>query len=438
MTLLSNALFIYWQCVCIAAAWLIMHTIEYLIEISTQRRKRLILLASCYVLNIMIIYIGDPFNILMTTLIFLVVIIFTCKGSLWKKVTIGLIFVSTVFSFSALRDNYLYAHTPLFIYVGLDRSIPCTASCLFALFLYIGMRKFAPDQDYELSDSMWKLLFLLTAVPVGIVLDVVVLFQRYDNNNYTPTYKHYEYAILLVIALLSFVSLLWCITVLAKQQKLERQNIFAKINREYYHSMEQQHFEIRRLKHDLANHLQILSALPEEQRGAYIQNLTENAALTQSLSYCGDATVNAVLSVKKNMMDRYGIRLELTVDIPAELPFDKTDVCALCANALDNAAEACRKLRAEERAVTLKIKAQKGLFCLEVSNPLPVENASATMQTGGLQRGTIPPTSKTDKSSHGFGLKSIKEIVERYHGSLELKNADGVFDLFLYIPLAQV
>ncbi|MDE6738678.1 MAG: ATP-binding protein, partial [Lachnospiraceae bacterium] len=41
----------------------------------------------------------------------------------------------------------------------------------------------------------------------------------------------------------------------------------------------------------------------------------------------------------------------------------------------------------------------------------------------------------SDKANHGFGLKGIKEIAERYHGSLELQSANGIFDLFLYIPL---
>ncbi|MBD5523417.1 MAG: sensor histidine kinase [Lachnospiraceae bacterium] len=228
---------------------------------------------------------------------------------------------------------------------------------------------------------------------------------------------------------------------------MEQQNMFMEINRKYYEAMEQQHFEIRRLKHDLANHLQVLSALPEKQRDAYLENLTENTAFTQSLSYCGDPTVNAVLTVKKNQMERYGIRMESEIDIPAKLPFDRTDICALYANALDNAVEACMKLEENKRVITLKSKAQKGLFCLEVSNPvlnssenthehMPPDSAKHDFIKSNLTKSyLIPQTSKSDKANHGFGLKGIKEIAERYHGSLELQSANGIFDLFLYIPL---
>lgn len=457
--------FIFWCLVSLCNAWLIMHAMEYLIKIKTSRFKRFLMLVMCWLLNNMVIFIGDPFNILATIPCFLIVILICCEGSLWKKVTIGAMFASTIFSFNALRDNYL---NPLlyelirhistsrtviydnFIFLRTDLSLrqilSVSASLPCGAFLYASIRKFAPDQDYTLSDSLWKLLFLLTSMPFGIVLTLTTLFKRggYVPHSFTPPIEH---LVLLSITILAFVSLLWCITVLARQQKLEQQNMFAEINRKYYEAMEQQHFEIRRLKHDLANHLQVLSALPDKQQDAYLKSLRENTAFTQPLSYCKDPTVNAVLTVKKDQMIRYGIHIELQIDIPAKLPFDRPDICALFANALDNAAEACMKLEPDGRIITLKSKAQKGLFCLEVTNPVPPssenthENISSdlpeynSINPGPTKLFSIPPTSKSDKINHGFGLKGMKEIVERYHGSLELLNGGGIFDLFLYIPL---
>lgn len=450
-----------------------MHAMEYLIKIKDSRLKRFLMFMICLVLSGMIIYIGDAFNILATIPFFLIAILIACEGSLWKKITIGTMFASTILSFNALRDNYLTALIDIversaslqtqipydglifiFLHPDLSRVLHSLSSLLFSVFLYASIRKFAPDNDYTLSDSLWRLLFLLTATPFSIVLTLTTLFDwQYHHLYFSGIHvQPAEYLVLLSIAILTFITLLRCITVLARQQKLEQQNMFMEINRKYYEAMEQQHFEIRRLKHDLANHLQVLSALPEKQRDAYLENLTENTAFTQSLSYCGDPTVNAVLTVKKNLMDRYSIRMELSIDITFELSFDKTDICALYANALDNAAEACMKLEENKRVITLKSKAQKGLFCLEVSNPIPdssdntYENALTDLAGADfvktdlinpdfIKSSSIPQTSKSDKVNHGFGLKGIKEIVERYHGSLELKTVNGIFDLFLYIPL---
>lgn len=417
------------------SAWLIMHAMSALIEISGKRPRRLLMFVGCFFLGDMAIFIGDPFNVLSTTLVFLIIVFLTCKGSFWQKLTIGLMFSSTVFSFNALRDNYIYDLLPE-VFRQVEHGFPFARlfNLPFAMVLYLCSRKFAPDKDYALSDSMWKLLFLLTITPLGIVLDVVTLFRRHDIS--IDAWAHQEYAVLLIIALLAFISLLWCVTVLARQQKLEQQSMFTEINRKYYEAMEQQHFELRRLKHDLANHMQVLSTLPEDKRQAYALELAGSTALSQSFSYSGDPTVNAVLTVKKGVMERCQVRLETDIDIPLPLPYDKTDICALYANALDNAMEACLQLKNIHKEISLKSKAGKGLFCLEVRNPASDSSQKAhSPNVETSNPGLLPPTSKPDKVNHGLGLKSIQEIVTRYHGHMEIKIENGIFDLFLYLPL---
>lgn len=414
----------------VLAAFFLRLSVEKMITISGKWWKRLLMLFCCWILLGTVIYIGDPANILLAISFFLVSIQIVCEGSFWKKTVIGLIFSSSVFAYSALRDNYILTVDVRHMNPGRATAASSCCALLFAALLYMGIRRFAPDREYCLSESMWKLLLLLTATPLGVVLSVVVLHPISAD-------RGSDYILLLIIALFSIVGLLWAVMVLAKQQKLEEQNMLAEINRSYYESMEAQHFAIRRLKHDLANHLTTLTVMPEEQREAYIRSLVEDSPVTRSMQYCGDATVNAVLSVKEEQMERYGISLEVKMDIPKELPFEKRDVCALFANALDNAAEACRKLEEDRRRIVLKSKAQKGLFCLEVTNP--VESA-AKEPGGGSEPGvwkeeSLPQTSKPDKENHGIGLRSMKEIVERYHGALELKAEGEVFEVFLYMPL---
>lgn len=451
---------IYWLFSSLLSGWLIMRSMKHFIKIKRKPWIKCLMLFGCATLSTTVIFIGDSFNILATTPCFLLVTLIACEGTKWQKVTIGTMYANTILAFNALRDNYLkplfsiwnpreyYGYTSPYeeIYAAWYHSYPLsllsssTATLLFALTLYAGIKKFAPNKDYSLSDSLWKLLLLLTATPFGIILSIVTLYS--GTNKYSVWLFHppADCLALLVITLMSFISLLWCVTVLAKQQRLEQQNMFMEINRKYYEAMEQQHTEIRRLKHDLANHMQVLSALPEQERDSYIKNLAEHTAAMHSLSYCGDSTVNAVLSVKKPLIEQHGIHMELSLDIPQELPFDKTDICALYANALDNAVEACMKLEQEKRFITVKSKARKGLFCLEVSNPAP-ENSGVPINQAiydGLEYDTyvnIIPTSKKDKTNHGFGLKSIRETVVRYHGNMELKTVNGVFDLFLYMPL---
>ena len=89
------------------------------------------------------------------------------------------------------------------------------------------------------------------------------------------------------------------------------------MDRKYYEAMEQQQFEIRRLRHDLSNHLQTLLALPGEQKDDYIRGMLDNPAFGQTLVWCGDSTVNAVLTSKKSLAEQKGIRFTARVDMEA-------------------------------------------------------------------------------------------------------------------------
>lgn len=453
------------NCFCIiingAAAYLLLQGMKKFIVVSEKRWKQAVLWGSCWLLLAMIIYMGDWANILPTVLFFLLVIRAVCEGSIWKKAAIGLMYSSTILSFNVLRDNFV-----LTVYVRHDHPVVCMIiagflSLFAALCLYLPIRRHAPDRAYHLSDSLWKLLLLLNATPFGIVLSVVLLTTTEEERIWMEMpdgFKGYNILGLLLLSLLSFIGLFQAVIVLARQQQLEEQNMLAEVNQSYYAAMEQQHFAIRRLKHDLANHLAVAVTLPEAQREDYIKSLMEDSAFSRSLRYCADPIVNAVLTVKEEQMSRYGIRLEARIDIPKELPFEKTDICALFSNALDNAAEACRRLPEAQRDVHVKSRARKGLFCLEVTNPVEVVENRQSPQTGTArirddnggahvfvgdrvegrwERGKdrLPPTTKADKENHGFGLRSMKEIAERNHGAMEIRAEGGRFEVFLYMPL---
>ena len=230
------------------------------------------------------------------------------------------------------------------------------------------------------------------------------------------------------MALFSFVGLLWTTVVLSRQRKLEQQSMYAEMNRKYYESMEQQHFEIRRMRHDMANYLQTLSVLPEKEKEEYIRNLLDNTTAIRNLHYCGDSTVNAVLTVKATAMEELGIRFSYKIDIPTELLWSKTDICTLFANALDNAIEACRQLPGEMRLITLESRMQKGMFVLSVKNPIAKD---AMLIQDKKQKGLFV-TTKADEKNHGIGLKSMEEVVRQKDGKMELQVRDGKFELFLY------
>ena len=76
--------FLFWLCIVFCNAWLILRSMEYLINLKQKKRPliRCTMLIGCAILSATIIFIGDPFNILAVTVFFVAIVLVCCEGSL--------------------------------------------------------------------------------------------------------------------------------------------------------------------------------------------------------------------------------------------------------------------------------------------------------------------------------------------------------------------
>lgn len=85
-----------------------------------------------------------------------------------------------------------------------------------------------------------------------------------------------------------------------------------------------------------------------------------------------------------------------------------------------------RDLPADERLIGLYVGEQKGMLRIRVENPY----------RGKIEfQNALPVTQKADKALHGFGMKSIKMIAEKYSGVLTVTTDNNIFKLNILIPL---
>lgn len=390
--------------------------LDCLLAVRGKWRWKLLLLAGCAVLTVSVIYLSDWGNIIPAFLFFVGTVIFSCRGSLLKRFTLSMMFSCIVFSSNALWDNWK------FLYFPMEKSLILltnAARLLFGLCVYLVIRRVALRRDFELSRAMWKLTLLLTIPPVGLVFNMVLLTDE------EKSAMSSQELVVIVLVLLSFLGLLWMVVALERQQRMEEERLLYEADRKYYAALEQQNEEIRRLKHDMNNHLQTALTLPEVQREDYLRGLLQNPHLARRLKYCGDDTVNAVLSSKTAVMEQKGIAFQIQADISETLSMEKPDVCAIFGNALDNAIEALEKLPEEQRRLTLETRLGKGMLVLKIVN-------SCRDDVGVCAKEGIFFTTKKDWTVHGFGMKSIKKAAEKYQGRVEARTGDGAFELFVY------
>ena len=401
---------------------LLYQSLQNLLNVRRSFFQKFLLLLFSGVAACTVIFVSDWANLLPSFAAFLAAVFWCCEGSSLKRITLGILFGSTVFAFNALIDNYALN---LWGLDGRPKIAAFVLRILFCLVLFLVTKRFSPKNDFELSPAMWRLFLLLTLTPAGIVLCCVLLVP------YSTARPTVPFFMLFLVALFSFISLLWTVIVLAKQQRLEQEAAAAEFNRKYYELLEQQHFQIRRLRHDMVNHLQTLSSLEDEQKNDYIQSLLHAPQLSRTLKYCQDDTVNAVLTIKADAMEKEHISFEAVADIPSPLTMEKPDICAIFGNALDNAIEAVRQLPEDDRVIRLETRLAKGMLVVRVENPC-VRADAHSFAHHSEPKSALPPTTKNDRVSHGFGLRSIQEAVRKYDGYMEISAGDESFQLFIY------
>lgn len=99
---------------------------------------------------------------------------------------------------------------------------------------------------------------------------------------------------------------------------------------------------------------------------------------------------------------------------------DPVDLYCLLGNAIDNAIEYLLKIDEENRVLSIRAKKKGNILYIEIENYL--EHNLETING-------LPQTTKNDKTVHGFGLKSIKYLAEKYGGSIAVMQKDNRFIL---------
>lgn len=192
-----------------------------------------------------------------------------------------------------------------------------------------------------------------------------------------------------------------------------------------YEAIHQNQATLSKLNHDFMNHLRLIHSYAEQHDDQRIIEYT-NDLLREVFDYSavcksGNDAVDAVINTKFKEAEENSIPFSWEVNLSNHLPIQAIDVCAILANQIDNAFEACRRIPASEnRSVEVHIwNPTESVVLFQVKN---------TTLGNPLENNENLHTTKTDKSrQHGIGLRSIRNAAERYEGTLENTYQNGFF-----------
>lgn len=179
--------------------------------------------------------------------------------------------------------------------------------------------------------------------------------------------------------------------------------------------------------HDLKHQIAALKLISDEtQRDSSIRSLERSVMIYDAIMESGNKILDAVLTEKSLLCEAKGIELTCMADGSCLDSIDAMDLYTMVGNILDNAIESAAKLPdLEQRTISFMTFSRAGLIFLQVEN----------YYQGELQfDGDLPRTSKPNTDYHGFGLKSIQNIAEKYGGFLTVQAENQIFLLRVTLP----
>lgn len=218
------------------------------------------------------------------------------------------------------------------------------------------------------------------------------------------------------------------------QKKNAVSEYYLETQKSHYESLMESNREIRKVKHDMKNHIYCMQELFHKQRyselGEYLNQLGDNLGHADTSVHVGNEIADAIISEKMTQAEKQGIVFQVDGDMSG-VKMSALDVCTIFANMLDNALEAVETLSGDNRKITLDIRKNQNFLLIIERNTLghKVE----------IHDGMIA-TTKKDKENHGFGIINMKETIGKYDGEFEIDVVEGEnnnyeFQMEIVIPL---
>ena len=297
------------------------------------------------------------------------------------------------------------------------------------------------EKDYTIRRM--ELLFILapsmTAAFICTLLRMVLV--TIEDGIPASLYDRYPSLTVMVsvVLLLSFLSILFGVKLFQdmicwNREKSSRIILEKQVSslQEHMGEMERVYSGIRGMRHDMKNTISVimqLAAGKEEGLQAYLEELSRTMDRLEFRFKTGNTVVDTLLNMKYHEITKAVPDLRMDVEglqFPKMLFIQSYDIGIILGNALDNAMEACRKLKAKEPGAEAFIRIssfqKRELFFLKVEN-------SFDGRVVRKPRNEFPVTDKADRENHGIGLMNIKSTAEKYYGTMDFKVNGKVFIL---------
>ena len=355
------------------------------------------------------------------------------KGNIFEKILISVINYVLVYFINLPVMSAISAITGIpMLQLQMSRNVERVVCLFITKILYFAVTQFIlsfrKKEEYHFSRNEWIMIlsaFMITLL-IGISMYMITVGGK--------TTEYIYVAVTLLISCLDAVIFIF-LRKMNRTSQIEKERDIMEIQlqrqQDEMQHLQQQYEEISILRHDFRNGIDCLCGMIEQGDCsgalAYAKRFKERKVNTiLSQVQCSSTMLNAVVNAKFNDAQSKGIdtSLRLVVQIPHDLEFD---LSIMLSNLLDNAIEACEK-NPSNAQILLTISEEAGYYRIVVRN---------TIAASVLKKNQELKTEKANKKLHGWGLRSVTDLVSKRNGLIDFYEKEGMFYVDILLPIEE-
>lgn len=298
---------------------------------------------------------------------------------------------------------------------------------IFLLAMFLEKRYKSKSFQFDITSND-----LLAVILIGVSIFSIsnISFINID----TPFSGQYPSEILYIRTLVDLAGIILLysqrehkMAVFSNREAYTMQNLLDKQYEQYQLSLKNSEV-INQRYHDLKHHINLLRTEKDLDKKEEYLNELEKSILPYETQYkTGNHVLDILLTQKGAIMLENRINFTCVADGEQLSFISVLDILSIFGNALDNAIESVKAIeQIEKRIIKLAVFTQNQFIFIKIDNfyvnQLNVVNG-------------VFLTTKENKQNHGYGIRSIKGIVEKYGGSITISTENHWFSVMVLLPI---
>ena len=206
---------------------------------------------------------------------------------------------------------------------------------------------------------------------------------------------------------------------LEKIHEIEKENLI--LQQKYYEGKIQQNEEMQKFRHDMKKHMKVIQLLCEKNEIKELQEYVKGYLQEypkQEMACTGNIISDYFIGETiSELQQKKDFEYSIMGNFPKELAISNVELCILMANALDNAKNAILQVEGST-FLGVQIKNFNGHIMIQIENSKTEE---------------VKKAEEKPSPGHGYGLKNMRDVVEKHNGTMETKDEGKTFRLSIFI-----